>query len=444
MRMFMNRLHRCFLGISCIISWILLCAVAGAQPRVIAVGDIHGACADFSAILQRTRIIDANRRWIGASSTLVQTGDVLDRGKEGRACLDLLMDLERQAGRAHGQVMPLLGNHEVMNIMGDVRYVPPEMYLSFATSGSEKVRERAYRDYLQFLASDRNHEPAATPGDPEAARKKWMDEHPPGFFEYRDAFGPNGKYGRWLRGHNAAVQIGSGIYVHGGLNPSLAFNDVAELAVRVRREMAAFDSLWQSLSEKKVLWRYMKLNEALDHLAKEAAWMESHGGGNDPETLTQIKMLLGVRTWLCVSSDGPLWYRGLATEPEDKLMSGLQSMLARLKAQFVVDGHTVQANFQITPRFDHRVFLIDTGMNKEAFGGRASALQVEGSRFTAYYIDQDPVVLISALAAPDMQKQPARSLAVETGHDICFALSAQPPDMLQQVFGGGFRMRAGE
>jgi hypothetical protein len=426
-----NHRYRSFLGGGICVLWAILSSGAATQPRVVAVGDIHGAYPEFVTILQRTHIIDANRRWIGGSATLVQLGDVVDRGKEGPACLDLLMNLERQAAKAHGRVIPLLGNHEVMNIMGDLRYVPVEIWRSFATSGSEKVREGAYRDYLQFLSSDRNHEHAATLTDSELVHQKWMEEHPPGFFEYRDAFGPGGKYGRWLRRHEVAVQIGGGVYVHGGLNPALPFRDVAELTDDVHKELAAFDALWKALSEKRVIWRYMKLNEALDHLAQEAAWMEAHGGGGDPETLDHIKTLLGVRTWLCVSSDGPLWYRGLASEPEEKLMGGLQTMMARLKAQFVVVGHTVQTDFQITQRFDHRVFLIDTGMNGEAFGGKASALQIEDGRFTAYYADRDPIVLISAGAMPNIQMLPGEGVALRTNRNICFASLAQHPVVLQ-------------
>jgi hypothetical protein len=382
-------------------------AAAYAQPRVVAIGDVHGAYPEFVRILQRTGLIDANRRWIGGSATLVQLGDVVDRGKEGPACLDLLMDLERQAAKARGRVIPLLGNHEVMNIMGDLRYVPPEMWHSFATDRSEKVRDRAYQDYLKFLSADRNHARAAASADPESERKKWMEDHPPGFFEYRDAFGPDGKYGRWVRQHPAIVQIGGGVFVHAGLNPSLQFRDVADLAEGVRKELAAFDSLWQALSEKQVIWRYMRFNEALDRLTEEAARMESHEGGGDPETLAQIKTLLGLRSWLCVSSDGPLWYRGLAVDPEETLASGVQTMLERLKAQYLVVGHTVQANSQIGQRFDHRVFLIDTGMNGEAFGGTASALQIEGGRFTAYYANRDPIILISRRPICNFQEFPA-------------------------------------
>ena len=122
---------------------LLLAAAACAQGRVVAIGDVHGAYPEFVSILQRTGLIDGNLKWIGGSVILVQTGDLLDRGRRSRECLDLLMELERQAKKRGGKVIPLLGNHEVLNILGDGNYVTTEIYRTFATSRSEKTREKA-------------------------------------------------------------------------------------------------------------------------------------------------------------------------------------------------------------------------------------------------------------------------------------------------------------
>lgn len=74
-------------------SLLLMPAVhASAQMRVVAVADSHGAYRDLVAILERAGLIDGNRQWIGGSSVLVRTGDVIDRGKGSRECLDLLID----------------------------------------------------------------------------------------------------------------------------------------------------------------------------------------------------------------------------------------------------------------------------------------------------------------------------------------------------------------
>src|ERR1051326_5260570 len=100
-------------------------AVPAAPARVVAIGDVHGDFDDFVVILQHAGLIDANRHWSGRNTTLVQTGDVVDRGPKTRAALDLLMQLQKEAPHQNGRVIPLLGNHEVMNMYGDMRYVMP-------------------------------------------------------------------------------------------------------------------------------------------------------------------------------------------------------------------------------------------------------------------------------------------------------------------------------
>ena len=112
------------------------------RQSVVAIGDVHGDFDDFVGILQRIGLIDKQNHWAGGKTTFVQTGDLLDRGPKPREVMDLMMALEKEAGQAGGRVVSLLGNHEMMNIMGDLRYVTPENYASFADSNSESVRKR--------------------------------------------------------------------------------------------------------------------------------------------------------------------------------------------------------------------------------------------------------------------------------------------------------------
>ncbi len=136
------------------VALVLACLAVGlpaAQapaPRVLAVGDIHGALDAFVEILQQARLLDANRKWVGGTATLVQTGDYTDRGAGVRAVMDLLMELEPQAAAARGRVITLLGNHEVMNLIGELRDVTPAIFATFADAQSEARRERAYREYV--------------------------------------------------------------------------------------------------------------------------------------------------------------------------------------------------------------------------------------------------------------------------------------------------------
>jgi hypothetical protein len=373
---------------------LALSAVAHGQGRVVAVGDAHGAYPELVSILQKTGLINASHAWSGGKTTLVQTGDILDRGSQVRDCLDLMMALERHAPKAGGKVIALLGNHETINLMGDVRYVTPDIYLTFADARSETRRQQAYRDYVKFFSGHRDHSHATVPVDDEAAKQKWMAQHPPGFFEYRDALSPNGKYGAWIRSHRAIVKIGDGLFAHGGLNPALQFRDIEELDNRVRAELAAFDSIWQSLVRKKIIWRYMTLEEATRQADEELKWMQTQGKKPEAETVQQIQLLLDRSSWMVTNLNGPLWYRGLAQEPEDKLMGDVKGMLARLDARYIVSGHTVVSKSSITARFENRVFLIDVGMLKEAYGGRAAALEIEDGRITARYSDGESKTLV--------------------------------------------------
>ena len=157
---------------------------ATASPRVVAVGDIHGDFDALVEILQETGLIDAEQRWIGGDAVLVQTGDFLDRGSKVR---------------------------EVMNLMGDLRDVAKEAYLSFVGENSEKRRQEAYQDDLE-LYKRRSQLLGQEPSITTKFEKQWMQSHPPGFLEYRDALQPHGKYGGWLRKRPAIVQIGDTLF----------------------------------------------------------------------------------------------------------------------------------------------------------------------------------------------------------------------------------------
>ncbi len=91
--------------------------------RVVSVSDVHGAFGGMTATLNRAGVLDDELGWSGGNTHLVITGDILDRGPDSRKVMDLLMRIEDEALAAGGQVHLLLGNHEVMNLVGDLRYV---------------------------------------------------------------------------------------------------------------------------------------------------------------------------------------------------------------------------------------------------------------------------------------------------------------------------------
>ena len=156
-----------------VIAFLLLTVFIRAQEaeRIVAIADVHGDFDALVAILQKAGLIDETRHWSGGSSTLVQTGELLDRGPKSRAVMDLMMALQKEAPRRKGSVRIALGNHEVMNIMGDLRYVVPEDYAAFADVRSEQRRKAAFQNYSrQQVGRGRSVDEAV-----------WMRAHPPGF-----------------------------------------------------------------------------------------------------------------------------------------------------------------------------------------------------------------------------------------------------------------------
>jgi hypothetical protein len=303
------------------------CAAEGV-PRIVAVGDVHGAYDSLVAILRAAGVIDEKLRWSGGRTHLVQTGDVVDRGPDSRKALDLLRRLEKEAGRAKGAVHALIGNHELMWMLGDLRYVSAAEYASFATRDSEAVRERALENVK-----------------PEA-RDELRKQTPLGYLELVRALAPDGEYGKWLRGHDAVVKLNGVLFLHGGISPRVAALPCAEINAAVRRE----------------------ITEDLQQTRK--APLASLGA----------------------SEDGPLWYRGLAQEP-DAFQPEVEKILAAQGARAVVIAHTPAPGGRIRSRFGGRVVQIDTGMlTSYVTDGRASALEIKDGTFTAIYLDRRDVI----------------------------------------------------
>ena len=112
-------------------------AAKPAPARIVAVGDLHGDYDAWEAIARGAGLVDAKGRWTGGKTTLVQLGDVPDRGPDSLKIIHQLMKLQREASRSGGKVIAMVGNHEAMNMTGDLRYVHPGEYRAFTGSQSE-------------------------------------------------------------------------------------------------------------------------------------------------------------------------------------------------------------------------------------------------------------------------------------------------------------------
>lgn len=89
--------------------------------RTVAVGDLHGHLDGLKTILNEAKLIDGDS-WRGGRSILVQLGDVVDRGPQSVPTYDYLADLQVRASKGKGEVVRLLGNHEVMLLEGDFQF----------------------------------------------------------------------------------------------------------------------------------------------------------------------------------------------------------------------------------------------------------------------------------------------------------------------------------
>ena len=120
------------------------------SARVVAFADVHGAYDDWVALLQEVGVVDEELNWSGGNTHLVSVGDLVDRGPGSRAVVELMMKLDGQAEAAGGAVHMTLGNHEVMVMTGDLRYVSAEEFAAFADDESEQEREHFYQQYRQY------------------------------------------------------------------------------------------------------------------------------------------------------------------------------------------------------------------------------------------------------------------------------------------------------
>jgi hypothetical protein len=102
--------------------------------RLIVIGDIHGDYDAFVNVLKKAKIVNDNLDYIGGKTHVVQVGDVLDRKARDDDGLDedseatlmsLIMELQIKSYLNGGGYHAVLGNHELMNVMGQMDYASP-------------------------------------------------------------------------------------------------------------------------------------------------------------------------------------------------------------------------------------------------------------------------------------------------------------------------------
>ena len=276
--------------------------------KVVVFGDLHGDYPKFHDMLAQAGLIDSHDNWSGGSTHLVQVGDVPDRAPDTRKIVELLMKLEPQAKRAGGYVHALIGNHEAMNMEGDLRYTTPGEFAAFATANSAVFRDRYYAAVVDYL---KQHPPAGPPLVFDAAFRAQFDiDHPLGWVEHQVYWSTEGDYGKWVLTHSAIIRIDDTLYLHGGIGPQFAGYD------------------------------YDVMNKAVI-----AALKHEPTKPDDPPNIL----------W---NEQGPLWYRGLAQHDEATEAPNVAALLAKYHVSHIVIGHTKQYTM-VNARFDGAVILTD-------------------------------------------------------------------------------------
>lgn len=331
--------------------------------RVVAVSDVHGAYPALVKTLQSAGIIDETLAWQGGGSHLVVTGDVLDRGPQSRDALELLMRLEQEAAVAGGHVHMLLGNHEVMNLTGDLRYVSLAEYAAFADEETPAERDRWYA--------------AAVARDAALTREAFDKKAPPGFFGHQRAFAADGRYGAWLLQQPVMIVINDTAFVHGGLSPVVTGLGLEGVNGKMRDGVVDYVQALTPVIEAGLLLPTDGFYEQAERLTALPA---------DPARPAELEAAVGTLLRLHNADihepNSPIWYRGNVGCSPLIEKNRLDAALEAVGASRVVIGHSPTPTRQVLQRMDGRLIEIDTGMLADYYGGSGHALVIEGDRLS--------------------------------------------------------------
>lgn len=260
------------------------------KDRIIVLGDLHGdfgltiKCLELAKVVNRkvknNKLNIDNYEWIGGKTVVVQVGDKLDscRALDNKCeypasttndvtldtdLIKFFIELNIIAEEHGGAVYSLLGNHELMNVQGNLNYVSYNGLVSFSKQkgGSDvceypDIKEDAeFKRIYQNITNKeihkiiRNYEPERTPrqmyGNPLQELKKLkldmnkdkpeklnikggkyikynenMEELEAGKKRRKLAFKPGNEYAKMLACSNkSALIIGSFLFVHAGIIP---------------------------------------------------------------------------------------------------------------------------------------------------------------------------------------------------------------------------------
>ncbi|KAJ7170825.1 Metallo-dependent phosphatase-like protein [Mycena crocata] len=311
--------------------------------HIVAVGDLHGDLKNAQTVLQFSGVVDAQGNWTGDADFFVQTGDIIDRGDDTIKLYSWMEKLRVQAAATGGVLLTHLGNHEVMNAIGDWRYVYPSEIKTF---GGVAARQKMIstgqigRAWAQnYTATSRlplhpHLGPPNTPFPP--------GDHPV-HFERDDDYDENHNDRYYDASHPISHSALS--FVHGGLSPT--YSNLAPFPTKINELSSSFLSKLQNRPQ------------PAPHPPNPYPGLP-YGTTHEEAEL--------------YDSNGPFWYRGWATDAEDKACVDVEKVLARTGTRRMIMGHTPDFT-GIVSRCNGKIIIIDTGIS-HAYGGALSALSI--------------------------------------------------------------------
>ncbi|HIG42011.1 MAG: metallophosphoesterase [bacterium] len=296
--------------------------------RIVAVGDLHGDYEQYLNVLRSNHLIDSKLKWQGGAAHLVQLGDVPDRGPDSLKIMRHLKRLQKQAKKAGGRVHALIGNHELMNIKEDLRYVHPGEFEILVNNESRRTQlDYIDRVYNFLLSQDETISERR-----EEVMQSLDTRFPPGFVEHRLTWAPRGEVFEWLRRNNTVVKINRMLFVHGGISPHEELLPLKQINKKIRKIISS-----------------------------------------GPEYIEDP----------IIRDEGPLWYRGYTRNDAVIELQPLKEMLAFYDVDTIVVAHTPTVG-AIMPKFDGRVIFIDVGLAAH-YGNRLANLVVENNAVFAMH-----------------------------------------------------------
>ena len=353
--------------------------------RIVAISDIHGAYGAMQRTLQNAGVLSDDSSWSDGKTHLVIVGDILDRGPDSRDAMDLLMRIEGEALAAGGRVHVLIGNHEAMNLYGDLRYVASAEYAAFAEEETADERDRWFDAYATRSGTSDD--------DKAVLRVDYDTKFPPGYFAHRRAFSLTGEYGHWLTSKPVIIVINGTAFVHGGVSPMIGERGLKGVNGTLMQELRDYMSAINLLIEAGELLPTDNHKTYYQILGRFMPGLDT-----SKEVIAAVAAAIKLGESDLHASDGPLWYRGSANcsrlVEEDILVASLST----IDAERVVIGHTPTPIRRILQRMDGRIFEVDTGMLNFYYQGHGNALIIEGDNIAA--ISEESAELVSVAKHP--------------------------------------------